>query len=391
MLGLVAKVPQGALLGLVAWTLTTSAWGWPDPGAAPPGDRRRRFRVVVPAHDEEHVVGNLLADVAAGDYPPELVEVWVLADRCSDRTVAVAAEGGAKVDERHDGPDGKGVVLAWHLDRHPLPSDTALVVLDADNRVPADLLARLADELDAGGRALQAYLDVTDPDESLLSTASALTYWAGNRMVQQARRRLGWSADLGGTGMCLTADALAAAGGFGAGLTEDADLGVRLALAGIPVIWVHDLRVRDEKPADVGVAVRQRARWMAGKRAVAERRAPMLLRRAVDERDVGSFDLALRLVQPGRSFVALTTATLAVAAAVTRGRALLRWPVWAAATVAQLTVPLAFLARDRVPARYLVRYPLVTIVAAMWIPVRIASRRAGRWDHTPPRGSSADV
>ncbi|MGI9643907.1 MAG: glycosyltransferase family 2 protein [Ilumatobacteraceae bacterium] len=386
MLEALAKLPQGVLLGLVTWNLGTSLWAWPAPAPAPVGPRRRRFRIIVPAHDEAHVVSTVLADIAALDYPPELVDVWVVADRCADDTALVASNSGARVDERSDGGEGKGAALAWHLERHPAGADTAVVVVDADNRLPVDMLARFADELDAGGHALQGYLDVTNPDESLMATASALTYWAGNRMVQQARRRLDWSADLGGTGMCLTEHALDAAGGFSGGLTEDADLGVRLALAGVPVTWIHDVRIRDEKPAGVGVTLRQRARWMAGKRAVARERVGPLVRQAVADRDPGLFDVALRLVQPGRSFVALASAALAAVAATTGSRWLFAPRVWASAAAVQLLAPVVFLARDGTPPRYLVKYPLVTIVAALWVPVRVASRGVENWYHTPHHG-----
>ena len=233
---------------------------------------------------------------------------------------------------------------------------------------------------------IQAYLDVTNPDESALSTASALSYWAGNRMVQQARQRLGWSADLGGTGMCLTADAVDAVGGLGSGLTEDADLHVRLALAGRRVAWLHDVRVRDEKPVDIGVAVRQRARWMAGKRDVRRRWIRPLLRRAATERSPALADLAIRLVQPGRSFVALVTAGLGAVAAVSGARMLLSARIWLLATFVQVAAPMAFLARDGVPPRALARYPLVTLIAALWVPVRVASRAVDTWYHTPHRG-----
>ncbi len=341
---------------------------------------------MVPAHNEEAVIGNVLADLRGADYPAELVDVWVVADRCTDGTARVAAAH-ARVAERDDGDPGKGAAIQWLLDGAPLGDDEALVVVDADNRVPPDALGRLADELDDGHEVLQAYLDVANPDGSPIATASALTYWAGNRMVQQARRRLGWPADLGGTGMVISAAALAGAGGFGGGLTEDTDLGVRLALAGHPVVWVHDVRFRDEKPQDVGVAVRQRARWMAGKRDVARRRFGELMREARRRRDPGLADLAVRLVQPGRSFVALASGGLAAVSAGTGSRLLFPWPVWGAATAVQVLAPVAFLARDGVPARYLVRYPLVTLIAALWVPVRLVSRTVDRWYHTPHGGS----
>jgi cellulose synthase/poly-beta-1,6-N-acetylglucosamine synthase-like glycosyltransferase len=382
-------VVQGVLLGLAGWSTLTSLAGWRTPPPAPAGARSRRFRVVVPAHDEARVLPGLLADLARQDYDPELVRVCVLADRCGDGTEAVAERAGAEVAARTSGEPGKGPTLAWYLAGDPLDPDEALVVLDADNRVPVELLARFADELDAGHLVLQAYLDVTNPDASLLATASALTYWAGNRTVQLARRNLGWSADLGGTGMCLTGSALEAVGGFGASLTEDQELTARLALAGITVTWLHDVRIRDEKPRDVGVAVRQRGRWVQGKRQVARRHACALLRRAVAARDPGAADLAVRLVQPGRSFVALLSALLAGASAATAWPGLLPWRVWAAAAAVQVGLPAAFLARDGVPAKYVARYPLVTLLALLWVPIRIMSRlRRLGWYHTPHGGSS---
>ena len=52
-----------------------------------------------------------------------------------------------------------------------------------------------------------------------------------------------------------------------------------------------------------------------------------------------------------------------------------------------MLLPLPFLARDGVPARYLARYPLVTLIALLWVPVRVASRLGARgWYHTPHVG-----
>lgn len=379
---------QWGVLGLAGYHSLVALWGWRTPPPAAPGPRTRGFRVLVPAHDEAAVLGGLLGDLARQDYPHDRVRVEVVADRCSDATAEVARANGAVAAERTDGVPGKGPALAWRLAAAPLRPGEALVVLDADNRVPADLLARFDAELSAGAQVLQAYLDVANPDGSVLATASALTYWAGNRMVQLARRNLGWSADLGGTGMCLSPEALEAVGGIGGSLTEDTELTVTLALAGITVTWLHDVRVRDEKPESVSVAVRQRARWVQGKRAVARRWAGPLLRHALTARSPGSADLALRLVQPGRSFLALLTGLFGLASAATRTGALLPWPVWATAAGVQVGLPVPFLARDGLPAGYLARYPLVTVIALLWVPIRIASRlRTATWYHTPHRGS----
>ena len=382
----IALGAQALLLVLVAYTLITAMAGWTVPAPAPKGTRTRRFRVVVPAHNEGAVISGVLGDLKRQDYQAGLVSIWVLADRCDDDTAATAAALGVSVAERSDGPPGKGAALTWYLDQHPLQTAETIVVFDADNRVPPDLLARFADELDSGHQVLQAYLDVTDVAGSWIAMAGAMSYWAGNRMVQLARSNLGWSADLGGTGMALTADALGRAEGFGVTQTEDQELGVRLSLAGIPVHWVHDVRVADEKPSTASVAVSQRARWMAGKRTVARRYASELLQEAVAKRSLALADQAVRLIQPGRSFVALLTAILAVAAAFEGGRWLMPWWVWTLAAALQILLPMMFLQREGLKPRQLMWYPALVLLAALWIPIALVSRRATGWYHTPHRG-----
>jgi cellulose synthase/poly-beta-1,6-N-acetylglucosamine synthase-like glycosyltransferase len=361
-----------AALGL--YNLGIALAGWRNPRPSPgPALERRPFRVVIPAYNEERVIArpirDLLTQLRKGD------ELWVLADRCTDATAALAKEAGAEVAERSDGPDGKGTALRWFLEQKPLSSDQALVVIDADNLVPPNLLSRFGEELGLGHQVLQAYLDASNPDQSALATASALSYWASNRMVQLARTNLRWPADLGGTGMCLTARALTESGGFGASLVEDQELGVRCFLAGFPVRWLHDVRVGDEKPVSTAVAISQRARWLSGRRQVARRWVPSLLKKGT----LASWDLALRLVQPSRAGVALISALLALASF--WGAPLWPWPLWLGIALLLFLAPLPFLIRDRVPGRYLAKYPLLALLPLLKILARF--RRNRGWYHTP--------
>ena len=373
------RLAQVLLATLIGYNLLVSLAGWRNPNPAVPGSRTRRFRIVIPAHNEEGVVARLVDDLNGQSYGRELFSISVIADRCSDLTAARARAAGAEVLERADGPDGKGAALKWLLDARPLLPEESLVVIDADNRVPANLLQRLSDEIEGGGQVMQAYLDVSNPDSSPLATAAAISYWASNRMVQLARHNLQWTADLGGTGMCITESALAAAGGFGDSLVEDQELGVRLFLSGHRVRWLHDVRIADEKPVASGVAMRQRARWVTGRRFVAR----TYFRELVRKWDPASWDLALRLVQPSRIGVALLSGGLSVASAV--GVPLWSWWSWATMGLIQFLSPIPFLVRERVPVRYLVRYPLLAVLPLIKISARLI--RPNGWYHTPHQGS----
>jgi hypothetical protein len=321
----------------------------------------------------------LLADLQAQDYPREYTRVVVLADRCSDGTATAA--GATEVVERTDGPDGKGAALAWYLERWPLGAEESIVVLDADNRLDGEFLTGLADALDSGFDAAQAYVDTSNPDASWLTTASALSYWASNRMVQLARHNLGWAPDLGGTGTAFAPTAAWVLESDSGVLTEDSEQVARLVLAGRRIAWLHGVRVYDQKPSSMGIAMRQRARWMSGKRSVARSYRSKLLMEAVRRRSWGPVDVVIRQGQPGRSFMVGVSGALAVAAWFSDQ--LWPWWVWVLIVAVQVAAPLLFLVRDRVPGRYLWRYPLLVVFGLLWLGVRFMSARVRGWYHTP--------
>jgi cellulose synthase/poly-beta-1,6-N-acetylglucosamine synthase-like glycosyltransferase len=287
-----------------------------------------------------------------------------------------------EVVEREDGAGAKGAAIAWYLDGAPLEADGALLVLDADNRVDVDYVERVAASLGGGVQVVQSYLDIANPDGSVLATANALTYWASNRMVQLSRSNIGWSCDLGGTGMAVTKEALDAAGGFTDDLTDDVALNARLNLAGYRAKWLHDVRVFYEKPTDAKSTVTQRSRWVRGKRDTQRQYGWSLIRSAFADRQPALLDLAYRLYNPGRSFIALVVAVLAVLAAIFPQWGL--WPWWFLAGVAVIVVllPIVFLIIDGIPARYIVKYPYVTVLAVLWLPIRVGSRVLTGWSRT---------
>jgi cellulose synthase/poly-beta-1,6-N-acetylglucosamine synthase-like glycosyltransferase len=356
-------------------------WGLKTPTDRNADQSTHRIRVVVAAHDEATVIAGVAEDLASQDYPQELLRANVIADRCTDDTAKVAG-GFIEVIEREVGGGAKGAAIAWYLEEMPLETDEVLLVLDADNRVDSDYVGRVAASLIGGVHVVQTYLDISNPDGSVLATANALTYWASNRMVQLSRSNIGWSCDLGGTGMALTREALDAAGGFTDNLTDDVALNARLNLAGYRARWLHDIRVFDEKPTGTKSTVTQRSRWVRGKRDTQRQYGWSLIRSGFVDRQPALLDLAYRLYNPGRSFVALVVAVLAVLAAVFPQWGL--WPWWFLSGVAVMVVllPIVFLIIDGIPARYIVKYPYVTVLAVLWLPIRIGSRVLTGWNRT---------
>jgi len=204
--------------------------------------------------------------------------------------------------------------------------------------------------------------------------------------VQLSRSNIGWSCDLGGTGMAMSSRSLEQAGGFNDDLTDDLSLNIRLNLVGYRAKWLHSVRVYDEKPTGTKSTVTQRARWVRGKRDLQRRYGWSLVRSGIARRQPALLDLAFRLYNPGRSFVAFVVTILALVASAFPEAGL--WPWWLLAGIAAIAVllPMLFLAIDRVPVRYIARYPYIVLIALLWIPIRIGSRIVSSWKRTPHRG-----
>ena len=265
-----------------------------------------RFRVLIPAHNEELLIKDTLGALLKLDYPSELIEIHVVADNCTDRTAEIAQSPRVEVHERFD-PDhpGKGPALNWMMSRLA-PTDTVdldrtvLVFLDADSIVQPDFLSQLNARFIDGAEAVQAQYAVRDEsaggEVSFRSAAFAVRH-----LVRPAGRvHLGGSSSLYGNGMAFT-EAVARKFSWSPHLTEDLDMGLRLLLAGETVQFAPEAVVRGEMPNTATSAESQHQRWEMGRQAVARAYVPELLAAAKERRHDRSWayvDAAIDISMP---------------------------------------------------------------------------------------------
>jgi len=161
-----------------------------------------RFQVVVPAHDEELLIGDLIASIRRARYPQDRIAICVIADNCSDETASRVRALGEEVVERTD-PDnrGKGQALGWLFERMDLADADAVALFDADNLVDPAFFTEVAREMHAGARCVQGYYDIANPDDSMMTRLLAVTYVMKNLLFNAGKARLGLSVLLMGTGM----------------------------------------------------------------------------------------------------------------------------------------------------------------------------------------------
>ncbi|WP_374564819.1 glycosyltransferase family 2 protein, partial [Nitrosomonas sp.] len=111
--------------------------------------RMTRFLILIPAHNEEDGLPETLHSLSSMQYPKDLVQIVVIADRCADDTAKVARIGGARCLERNEGPGGKGAAMSWAMQllRKDGVLFDALVIVDADCLADSHLLEAFDDAL----------------------------------------------------------------------------------------------------------------------------------------------------------------------------------------------------------------------------------------------------
>ena len=87
------------------------------PVTFPEAPMDKRYAVLISARNEENVIGNLITCLHEQTYPSELIDIWVVADNCTDDTAGVVRDMGCHVVERHNLElVGKGYALTYLLD-----------------------------------------------------------------------------------------------------------------------------------------------------------------------------------------------------------------------------------------------------------------------------------
>lgn len=228
------------------------------------------FTVLLPARHEHEVIGETLRRLGEADYPSELVELMVICT--SDDVETIEAAERAKREHGIDNatilvfenPPGKSRAMNLGLAaaKHEL-----ITIFDSEDDVSRDIFSivntiYLRRDVDV----LQCGVQLMDFGSHWFAAHNVLEYffWFKSRMHYFAKAG---AVPLGGNTVFFKAADLAAVGGWDEeGLTEDADLGIRLSIAGKTFDVMYDAEhvTREEVPHDTKAFIKQRTRWNQG-------------------------------------------------------------------------------------------------------------------------------
>ena len=258
------------LFALTALTRLVAALGPPPVTAPPPLPEAAlpAYTIIAPLYREAAIAPDLVAALSAIDYPADRLQALMVVESDDAETrealealplpvwmsVLVAPPGWPRTKPR-----------ACNIALEQASGDL-LTIYDAEDRPDPGQLREAAARFAAASprlACLQAPLRI-DPDRRLLPAQFALEYAVQFEVLMPALARLGLPFPLGGTSNHFRVAALRAVGGWDAwNVTEDADLGFRLAAEGFDM-GVLASPTREAAPETLRDWIPQRSRWVKG-------------------------------------------------------------------------------------------------------------------------------
>jgi glycosyltransferase involved in cell wall biosynthesis len=355
----------------------------PRQPARMPFGLRPRIAVLIPAHDEQLVIGTTLASVtrqlAAGD------RLVVVADNCSDQTADVARQCGAEVTERSDAVHrGKGYALDHGLTFLAQTGAPEVVIfLDADCQLKDGCIHRLALGSIQSGRPVQGAYLMARPDAGKKKAALVCFAWTVKDLVRPLGwHQLGLPCQIAGSGIAFPWKAACAVDLANGNLAEDLKHGLDLALIGRFPLFCPDAELISDVAPGGQPSASQRARWEHGTIAVALEYLPRLLARMMKAPSLSLLAMTLDVCVPPLALLALllgTSLALGAGFALLSGIVLPLGLSAALCTVFFVTICLAWLGhgRDIIPLSWLVFAPFYALAKIPLYGRFLLGRRSG--------------
>jgi cellulose synthase/poly-beta-1,6-N-acetylglucosamine synthase-like glycosyltransferase len=263
------------------YSLSLMLYAWEDEAksgllAAPTSFEppRLRFTVLLPARHEEAVIRDTIQRTVELHYPRALVQALVVIESGDTGTIAQVERKLAELRLRgvnnvrlltfSDPPINKphGLNVGWRE-----ATGDVITIFDAEDEPHPDILQIVNTVMQReGAPVVQCGVQLMNYADHWFSGLNVLEYffWFRSRLHYHAAVGM---APLGGNTIFIRRNVMEQLDGWDEHcLTEDADVGIRLSAAGVPIRVIYDDRyvTREETPPSVGQFVRQRTRWNQG-------------------------------------------------------------------------------------------------------------------------------
>lgn len=229
-----------------------------------------RYAVLISARNESAVIGELLESIRRQDYPSEFLDIYVIADNCTDPTAAVARSHGVRVFERfHSSKIGKGYALDYAFRKIEAEKGIrhydGYFVFDADNVLDPHYVREMNRTFSMGYPVLTSYRNSKNYDSNWISAGYALWFLRESRFLNGARMKCRASCAISGTGFLVSSEIIEKDHGWKYSLlTEDIEFSADHIIRNDRIGYCKKAVLYDEQPVDFKASWNQRMRWTKG-------------------------------------------------------------------------------------------------------------------------------
>lgn len=250
----------------------------------PHTEEKLKYGIIIPARNEEKVVGNLIESIKRNKYPQDKLQIFVIAHNCTDKTAEIARAKGATVYEYNNPREcTMGYAFRYLFDRINEDFGTTnydgFFLFNADNVLAKNYIEKMNDAFVARGKRdiITSFRNSKNFGTNLISALYGFYFMYGCAFESRGRTVCGCSTRVQGTGYVINSD-IVKDGWKYVTLTEDWEFSVDQILKGHKIFYCDEAVFYDEQPTDMKIMLRQRTRWAKGHLLVCVTRIKDLLR-----------------------------------------------------------------------------------------------------------------
>jgi len=232
--------------------------------------KNHRYAAMICARDESKVILDIIQSIRMQNYPAELIDIFVVADNCTDNTAEVAKAAGATVFvRRNQERTGKGYALEFGFasieEEYGIDAYEAYFVFDADNVLDGNYFKEMNKAFDNGAVACTSYRNAKNFASNWITAGYGIWFLREARYLNQARYLLNSSCAISGTGFFVSSELIKQNNGWHYHLlTEDIEFSVDTVLKKQRISYAPAAVIYDEQPLTFKESWNQRLRWTRG-------------------------------------------------------------------------------------------------------------------------------
>jgi len=225
----------------------------------------KKIIVLIPAYKEDIVILHTAQDALNQNYPKDKFDVMVIADSLKPETIEKLKQIPVFVHEVTW--DRSTKIKSLNSAINSISGYDTVVILDSDNLMSHDFLAKMNRELQKGFLAVQGHRIAKNEDTNM-AFLDAMSEEINNHLFRKGHYIAGFSSALIGSAMAFDFDFFKRMIISIDSVGEDKVLELLILKEKVKIVYAEDALVYDEKVQNIEVFGNQRKRWLSSQLSI---------------------------------------------------------------------------------------------------------------------------